>query len=119
MELHKGGWFTGRSLGVSAALAQTYRAAGRMYEAGTVDAGRSALAMNFLMDRSEENWKKEFARLKEQTGACRIDAPITPTGELSGRFSWTCERATIEGNILLAPTNPATIQALRLNVAQR
>jgi CubicO group peptidase (beta-lactamase class C family) len=119
MELYKGGWLTGRTLGVSAALAQTYRSAGAMYEAGTLDPGRSHLAMNFLMDRSDENWKREFARLKEETGACRTDAPITATGQLAGRFTWTCERANIEGNILLAPTNPPTIQALRLNIARR
>jgi CubicO group peptidase (beta-lactamase class C family) len=119
MELHEGGWFQGRSLGVSAALAQAYRAAGGMYQAGTLDAGRNMLAMNFLMDRSEENWQREFARLKGATGDCRTDAPIRATGALAGSFMWDCERANIAGNILLAPTNPPTIQALRLNVAAR
>jgi hypothetical protein len=75
--------------------------------------------MNFLMDRSEENWQREFARLRATTGACRTDTPITATGALAGRFTWTCEHASIEGNILLAPTNPPTIQALRLGVAAR
>ncbi|HJU73701.1 MAG TPA: serine hydrolase domain-containing protein [Gemmatimonadaceae bacterium] len=119
MELHKGGWFQGRSLGVSAALARAYGAAGAMYDAGAIDPGRSVLAMNFLMDRSEENWKRELARLKGETGSCRTDAPIRATGALAGSFSWTCERATIDGNILLAPTNPPTIQSLRFNVAAR
>ncbi len=116
MELHKGGWFTGRSLGSSAALARAYAAAGAMYDAGAIDAGRNVLAMNFLMDRSEENWKREFARLKGETGTCRTDAPIRATGALAGSFRWTCERANIDGSILLAPTNPPTIQALRLSV---
>ena len=119
MELHKGGWLTGRTLGVSAALAQVYRAAGAMYEAGAIDPGRNVLAMNFLMDRSEENWKREFTRLKGETGACRTDAPITATGALAGVFTWVCERANLNGNLLLAPTNPPTIQALRLTVAAR
>jgi len=117
MELHKGGWFTGRALGVSAALTQAYRATAAMYEAGTIDPGRTVLAMNFLMDRSEENWKREFARLKSETGACRSDAPITASGALAGTFTWTCERANLQGSLLLAPTHPPTIQALRLNVA--
>ncbi|MGQ0642923.1 MAG: hypothetical protein ACT4P6_19425 [Gemmatimonadaceae bacterium] len=109
----------GRSLGVSAALAQAYRATAAMYEAGAIDPGRSALAMNFLMDRSEENWKREFTRLKGETGACRTDAPITATGALAGAFMWSCERANLTGSLLLAPTNPPTIQALRLNAARR
>ncbi|HEV8362428.1 MAG TPA: serine hydrolase domain-containing protein [Gemmatimonadaceae bacterium] len=119
MELHKGGWFTGRTLGVSAALAQAYRAAGAMYEAAAIDPGRNVLAMNFLMDRSEENWKREFTRLKGETGACRTDAPITATGALAGVFTWVCERANLSGSLLLAPTNPPTIQALRLTAIPR
>ena len=119
MELHKGGWFRGRPVVVSAALAQVYRATGAMFAAGALDPGRSQLAMNFLMDRSEENWKREFTRIKGETGTCRTDSPITATGALAGRFTWTCERANIEGNILLAPTNPPTIQALRFTVVAR
>ncbi len=119
MELHKGGWLIGRTLGVSAALTQVYRAAGAMYEAGAIDPGRNVLAMNFLMDRSEENWKREFTRLKSETGACRTDAPITATGALAGVFTWACERANLSGSLLLAPTNPPTIQALRLTATPR
>lgn len=119
MELHKGGWFTGRSLSISDALARAYAAAGAMYDAGAIEPGRKVLAMNFLMDRSEENWKREFARLKSETGTCRTDAPVRATGALAGSFTWTCERANVEGNILLAPTNPPTIQALRLTIVTR
>jgi hypothetical protein len=119
MELHKAGWLQGRPLGVSTALAQTYQAAGAMYETGAIDPGRNLLAMNFLLDRTPENWRKEFARLKAETGACRTDAPIRATGALAGSFIWTCERANIDGNLLLAPTNPPTIQALRLSITQR
>lgn len=119
MEMHKGGWFTGRAWPTSAALAQAYGSAGAMYEAGAIDPGRNVLAMNFLMDRSEENWKREFTRLKGETGACRSDAPIRATGALAGVFKWTCDRADLEGSLLLAPTNPPTIQALRLNISAR
>jgi hypothetical protein len=116
MELHKGGWLSGRAVPVSEALAGAYRAAGAMFEAGSIGPGRSRLAMNFLMDRSEENWAREFARLKGETGACRTDSALTATGALSGRFKWTCEKATLDGGLLLAPTNPPTIQALRLTI---
>lgn len=74
--------------------------------------------MNFLMDRSADNWRREFARLKRETGACQTDAPITATGALSGRFTWTCENASLQGDLLLAPTNPPSIQALRLSVVR-
>jgi hypothetical protein len=116
MELHKGGWLTGRAIPISEALAQAYRTARAMFEAGNIDAGRAQLAMNFLMDRSAENWAREFARLKGETGACDTGAPIIATGALSGRFKWTCEKAALDGGLLLAPTSPPTIQALRLSI---
>jgi serine-type D-Ala-D-Ala carboxypeptidase/endopeptidase len=98
------------------ALAGAYGAAAAMWEAGNLGPGHGRLAMNFLMDRDALHWAAEFARLKAQTGACRTDAPITATGALSGFFAWHCERGTLEGNLLLAPTSPPTIQALRLRV---
>jgi CubicO group peptidase (beta-lactamase class C family) len=112
--LQKAGLLTGRTLPVTPALAETYRAARAMWQAGRVQPGRDRLAMNFLMDRSAENWAREFARLKERDRACRTDAPITATGALAGRFTWTCEKADLAGDLLLAPTNPPGIQALRL-----
>ena len=117
MELHRAGWLTGRAIPTSAALAQAYRAVGAMYDAGGIGQDRALLAVNFLMDRSEDNWGREFRRLKGEAGTCRTDAPIAATGALAGRFTWTCERAILDGNLLLAPTNPPTIQALRLSIA--
>ena len=119
MELHEGGWLTGRTLAATDVLAQAYRTAGAMYEAGELGPGRDLIAMNFLMDRSEENWTREFARLKGETGACRTDSPIVVTGALTGRFTWNCERAELEGTLLLAPTHPPKIQALQLSIANR
>jgi CubicO group peptidase (beta-lactamase class C family) len=117
MELHDAGWLNGRTLPVSEALSEAYRATGAMYVAGDIGPGRDLFAMNFLMDRSAENWTREFARLKDETGACRADAPFVATGALTGLFTWACERATLEGNLQLAPTHPPKIQALRLNIA--
>jgi hypothetical protein len=116
--MHKAGLLPGRTLPVTPILAQAYRAAGDMYRAGRVTPGRERLAMNFLMDRSAENWTREFARLRGEVGECRTDAPLTATGALAGRFTWTCDKGSLRGDLLLAPTNPATIQALRFAVQQ-
>jgi D-alanyl-D-alanine-carboxypeptidase/D-alanyl-D-alanine-endopeptidase len=115
MELHRAGWFTDRPLSVSATLAEAYRAAGAMYTEGGIAPGRAMLSPNFLLDRSEQNWAADLARLRSQAGACRTDEPITATGALSGTFKWSCERGGITGFLLLAPTRATAIQALRLS----
>ena len=116
--LHRAGLLSPRVLPVSEALARAYQGAGLMWTEGSLEPGRDLLAMNFLMDRSAENWAAEFAQLRAQTGPCNHDGPLVATGALSGRFTWTCERARLEGQLLLAPTNPPTIQALRFRVVQ-
>ncbi|MBM3906923.1 MAG: beta-lactamase family protein [Gemmatimonadetes bacterium] len=119
MELQKAGWLTGRALPVSAALAQTHRAAQAMFAARSIEPGRAQLASNFLMDRSAANWAAEFTRLANLAGTCSANALLLATGALSGTFSWSCERGTLSGNLLLAPTSPPTIQALRLGFVAR
>jgi CubicO group peptidase (beta-lactamase class C family) len=118
LELHRAGLLAPRPNPAGETLARAYRAAVAMYEAGNLGPGQGQLAMNFLMDRTAENWALEFARLKEQAGDCDTAATITATGTLSGRFVWTCARGTLQGQLLLAPTNPPTIQALRFNFVQ-
>ena len=113
LELQAAELLSGRPVQVSEALAATYAAARAIYRAGNLTPGRDRLAMNFLMDRSAENWARELARLKGEVGECETEAPITATGALAGRFRWTCERGRLDGQLLLAPTNPPTIQALR------
>ena len=71
------------------------------------------------MDRSETNWAAEFARLVGQGGTCRTDAAMVATGALSGTFVWSCEHGAINGALLLAPTNPPTIQSLSLTFVAR
>ncbi|MDP8913135.1 MAG: beta-lactamase family protein [Pseudomonadota bacterium] len=115
--LHKAGLLVGRKPTASQSLAAAYAAAGSMYRAGDVAAAGRLLAMNFLLDRSAANWRAEFARLKGQVGECRTDSPIQPTGALSGTFQWDCARGKLDGQLLLAPTNPAGIQALRFSIA--
>jgi hypothetical protein len=114
--LQRAGLLTPRTLPVSAALAANYRVAQAMWTAGNLEPGRRNLAMNVLMDRSVENWAAEFARLKGEAGSCQMDAPIVATGALTGNFQWTCERGRLQGQLLLAPTDPPAIQALRLRV---
>ncbi len=114
--LHQAGLLSPRPLPVSTALAASYRVAQAMWAAGNLEPGRQALAMNFLMDRSVENWAREFARLKAGAGSCRTDAPIMATGALTGQFEWPCERGRLQGQLLLAPTDPPAIQALRMQV---
>jgi CubicO group peptidase (beta-lactamase class C family) len=114
MALEQAGWLTGRVHPGSAALTQMYAEARAMFAAGSVDGSRDALAVNFLMDRGAAIRAAEFAQLKGQAGSCRTDTAIVPTGALAGRFEWTCERGTIVGTLLLAPTTQATIQAMGL-----
>jgi serine-type D-Ala-D-Ala carboxypeptidase/endopeptidase len=116
LAIKNAGLLTPRETPVSEALTASYASARAMFAANSVRRHRNALAMNFLMDRSAENWAREFRRLKTETGACETDAPITATGALAGQFYWECERADLAGNLLLAPTNPPRIQALRFNV---
>jgi hypothetical protein len=75
--------------------------------------------MNFLMDRSAENWAKELARVKDQAGACTTTEPLTPRGAIAAGFRWTCEKGFVDGQILLAPTTPLTVQALGLRFVAR
>jgi D-alanyl-D-alanine-carboxypeptidase/D-alanyl-D-alanine-endopeptidase len=98
---------------VSDALVKAQDTARAIYAAGAVAGARDALAMNFLMDRSAESWRLELARIRAQLGTCPTAEPMFATGALSTAFRWNCERGKLDGNILLAPTNPPTIQALR------
>ena len=97
-------------------LAQGYAAAGRIYASGDVLAARDNLAMNFLMDADAVHWGKRLAALKGEVGSCAVDAPLSATGNLSGKFTWTCEKGRVAGSLLLAPTADAEIQELKLEV---
>ena len=105
-----------RPLETSDILAERYVDLGRIWAAGDVAIAQDRLAMNFLMDRSVDNWRTVLDVLKTDAGACATDAPITPTGALSGTFRWTCDKGVIDGRLLLAPTTPVTIQALNFRL---
>jgi len=68
--------------------------------------------MNFPLDRTAANWAKVLAETKAKSGPCETTAPIAAEGALSGTFMWKCEKGTIKGTVLLAPTKPITLQSL-------
>jgi len=71
--------------------------------------------MNFPLDRTAENWANVLAELKAKSGTCVTSAPITATGAMSGTFKWTCDKGEVQGQVLLAPTHPITLQSLRFS----
>lgn len=114
--LDKAGLLETRAVPVSPAIADAYAAARAAYAAGDLGPLQGRLAMNFLLDRSAENWKVELAKLKAEVGACSTDEPLAPMGAMSTAFRFDCEKGKLDGILLLAPTTPVTIQALRLRV---
>ena len=104
-----------RSPQPSSALAGAYSAATKMFLSGSVMAAGDVLAMNFLMDRDADHWARYLADLKADVGTCETAAPISPTGALSGDFTWRCERGRVRGVLLLAPTPAPRIQSLTLS----
>lgn len=112
--LAKAGAGTAQPIPLNPLLAEMQDAARAAYATGNLDPLQGKLAMNFLMDRSAENWAKELARIKTLVGDCPTAEPLFPTGNLSTAFRWNCAGGKLDGQILLAPTNPPTIQALRL-----
>lgn len=112
--LSRSGYFTTRPTTISPALDTAYAAARRIWKSGGPESEKPYLAMNFTMDRSDANWRKYLAGLSGQLGACDDSPAITATGNLSGRFSWTCAKGKLEGTILLAPTQSPQIQSLTL-----
>jgi len=114
--LDKAGLLETRAIPVSPAVSEMFEAARSAYTAGDLTPLQGKLAMNFLLDRSAENWTAELAKLKGEVGACSTAEPIAPTGAMSTAFRLNCEKGKLDGVLLLAPTTPATIQALRLTV---
>ena len=99
---------------ISEALESAYRAAGAVYQSGSVDAAREQLAINFLLDRDAEHWSRELERLKADVGTCDTSTPITATGAHTGDFTWRCEHGRLDGSLTLTPTRPPKIQAWQL-----
>ncbi len=114
--MDRAGLLVERPVPVSADVDALFAAARAAYAAGDLGPLQGSLAMNFLLDRSAENWSAEFARLKGEVGECAAVEQLAPTGALSARFRLACAQGKLDGSLLLAPTRPATVQALRLRV---
>lgn len=116
--MHKAGLLKKREVPVSAAVANLHEAARKAYEMGNLGPLENKLAVNFLMDRSAENWSNEIAKLKMQVGECATVDSFKADTAMSGTYRWTCQRGQLDGQVLLAPTTPATVQAWRIRVVQ-
>ncbi len=103
-----------RSAPISVALMAAYESAGSIYRAGDVLVAADQLAMNFLLDRSAENWARALQRLKAQVGECEASVAPRASGALSGEFLWQCEHGRLQGSLELSPTQPPRIQQLLL-----
>ena len=114
--MDKAGLLAGRETPVSSVLADMFAAARAAYAAGNLTPLDGKLAMNFLLDRSAQNWAAELSRLKTEVGACPTAEPLAPTGAMSTAFRLNCEKGKLDGTLLLAPTTPVAIQALRFSV---
>lgn len=117
--MDRAGLLEARAEPVSSAVAGAYAAAKAAYAAGDLGPLQGRLAMNFLMDRSAENWAAEFAKLKSEVGACPGEEPLVARGAMAAAFRLTCEKGRLDGALLLAPTTPVTIQSLRLRVVPK
>jgi serine-type D-Ala-D-Ala carboxypeptidase/endopeptidase len=112
--LLRAGYLKPRSAPPSTALAGAYATATKIFLAGSVMVAGDGFAMNFLMDRDADHWARYLADLKADVGTCETGAPISPTGALSGEFTWSCQRGRVRGQLLLAPTPAPRIQSLTL-----
>ena len=106
-------------LPVSDDLARAYRAMGSIYKSGNVAGEKNQLAMNFLMDRDAAGWSRDLAEVRKAVGDCDTSSAINATGALAGEFKWRCKHGRVSGSVLLAPTKPATIQQIKLDVQSR
>lgn len=111
--MHKAGFLKRAGVPVLPALADFYVMAGQTYAAGNVTPLKGRVAMNFQLDRTADNWAKVLADLKAKSGVCATSASITATGAMSGTFKWSCDKGEVQGQVLLAPTRPITLQSLR------
>lgn len=112
--LGKAGFFKDRAAAVGEELARAYRAVAAIYRQGDVAAAGDQLAMNFLMDRDAAGWSRDLANLRRKVGDCDTSAPVTPQHALAGEFTWRCAHGRVKGSVLLAPTLPPRIQAIKL-----
>ena len=116
--MERAGLLKDRPVPVTPDMVAMIAVARAVYDAGDLTPMQDRLAMNFLMDRSAALWAKDLAALKDQLGACPTAEPPVARGALGAVFRLNCEHGRLDGQILLAPTHPLTVQALRLRSAR-
>ncbi len=119
VKLHQAGLLVRRAEPVAPILTEFVAAARAAYDAGDLGPLEGRLANNFLLDRSAANWAKELAAVKAQAGTCTTTDPLSPRGAMGTVFRWNCEKGFVDGQLLLAPTTPLTVQALGLRFVAR
>jgi CubicO group peptidase (beta-lactamase class C family) len=112
-QLVKSGAFPAREAPAGPAVTAMADRALRIYAAGDVLAEREALAVNFLLDEDASHRNAKIAPVKDKLGACRGEPqPARIDSAMAATLKVPCERGTLEVRFLLAPTTPATFQAL-------
>jgi serine-type D-Ala-D-Ala carboxypeptidase/endopeptidase len=114
--LIQGGFVRARGQAISPQLTAGYDTARLIWDNGVTDYVTPFLAMNFSMDRSTENWNRLLTELRAKSGKCDTSTPIIATGNLAGRFTWSCANGKVNGTILLAPTKGVQLQSLGFEV---
>jgi hypothetical protein len=111
--LSKTGGLQPRSVQPSPALAAAKEAVSGLVDRWDDAAVDRIAAMNLFLDRSRERRRADFARLREQLGACRADAGFEfVENALRGSWLLQCERGRARASVTLAPTMPPAVQYL-------
>jgi CubicO group peptidase (beta-lactamase class C family) len=114
MALHKAGLLNPASVPVGADLDRAYHAVRAIYANGTLTAAGDVFAMNFLLDRDMDGWRRDLAALHTKIGDCDTTPAVTATSSLTGTFTWRCTHGRLSGSMELAPTQPPRIQEIKL-----
>ena len=113
--LAQSGAFPARTTPLNAAQKDIARAVERMYESSDVLAARERLAANVLLDQSVDPRNARIAELRKELGACRLADSQEAESAMSMTLAFNCARGKLKVKIVLAPTEPATIQTLQFN----
>ncbi len=114
MALHKAGLLAAAIVPVGTDLDRAYQAVRAIYTDGTPAAAGDVFAMNFLLDRDMDGWRRDLAALHTKVGNCDTTSVVTATSRLTGTFAWRCAHGRLSGSMELAPTQPPRIQEIKL-----
>lgn len=110
LTLRRAGAIPDRPQPVSAGLTRAYDAAKQAWADGNL--ARVPLANNVAMDESLTRRAAALADLKGRAGACSMAEPVVPLSAMEGTFAWSCERGTVMGRVMRAPTSTFQLQVI-------